>query len=135
MKRITYLFLALSLVSCASADKSKKNELSKVSIEKSLKKGLTKKSEVIKLLGSPEMVNSDSEGEEQWVYSKTASEWNDMGANVGLFGASFLSSALLGTSLDFGGSKGSSSTKTKTLEVYFDKKGILKSYSLSTSKI
>ncbi len=135
MKRITYLFLALSLVSCASTNKEKKSELSKISIEKSLIKGQTKKSDVIKLLGSPEMVNSDSEGDEQWVYSKTASEWNDMGANVGLFGASFLSSTLLGTSLDFGGSKGSSSTKTKTLEVYFDSKGILKSYSLSTSKI
>ena len=134
--KILILVGSIMLTSCATQKKDgEARELSKVGVEKSLVKGKSSKADVIKLLGTPEMVNSNSERTEQWVYSKSETEWNSKYGDIGLGILSFVGSSLLGGFGSIGGSKSSESTKMKTLEIYFNKQGFLNKYAFSYSKI
>ena len=123
------------LTSCASKNKSKGKEFSPMKAKSSLVKGKTTKAEVIKLFGSPEMVNFDSNGSEQWVYSKSSTEWEDSYSEVDVLAADFVSDTLVAGLPSFGSSESSRSDKTRTLEVYFNKKGLLDYYEFSTNTL
>ena len=79
------------------------------------------------------MVNSDSDGKEQWVYSKRASESESKGAGVGLGALTFVGGMLAGIDMDLESSKTSSSLTT-TLTVYFNKKGRVERYNFSSQR-
>jgi len=130
----TLIFITLSIfVGCATPAKSN-SKLKKTIIEKNIKKNVTTKAQVIELLGHPEMINSSSDGEEQWVYVKGSSEsdagYGDIGA--GMLG--FMGTTLTGMHIGGANYSSSSSTKTTTFTVYFDNKNRVSKYNYSSAR-
>ncbi|AUN96856.1 hypothetical protein C0V70_01790 [Bacteriovorax stolpii] len=126
--------IALILTSCASSSKKEeKNPFDALTLKETLKEGLTTQTEVLKAFGAPDITTEDKTKQDVWVYSKhnVASESN--GYAVGAL--AFLPGpfSLAGGVLD--GDKSETSSKTITLTLVFNKKKILKDYSLTKVRI
>ena len=99
--------------------------------------------DVAEALGSPNIVTKDSSGTQTWIYDKIATEAsysNDSGGISGAVGAGGLpgSRALVlgGVSAGYGRSAGASSTSQRTLTVIvkFDKAGLVKDFTYHSSR-
>lgn len=135
MKAI-WIILAISLVGCATKSKepSEKSRLNKAFVDLNIHKNKTSKTEVIELLGHPEMVNSDSEGVEQWVYYKSSSNYDSETNHMGFDLLNYYTPIGIG-GIDAGSRARSSSrsTKSTTFYVYFNKKGVVSKFNFSAS--
>lgn len=135
MKNLFLLLYLTVIGSCASNSTLKEDTaFSKPFLESNLIKGKTSKERVVEILGGPEMINSSSEGGEQWVYSKHQFVDETNGVGVGALGVDLLSYSLIGVGVSADHSTSTSFKRTTTLTIYFTRKGILASYQLSKSK-
>ena len=98
-----------------------------IAVEKTIISGQTNKAKVIQEFGSPNMVNADSDGTEQWVYDYT--RYESSGTDFGALGAAYIPGLVM---VDGGMSKDVSSHKSTTLSIYFDINGIVDRYHYST---
>lgn len=135
MMKNLILLIALTFVGCAGqSQREEKSKLTKVQIEESILKNKTTKSQVVELLGHPEMINSDSSGLEQWVYSKRSSESESGGVGVSTGALAFVGGALGWGDVDVDSGHSSRSTKNTTFTVYFNKQGIVERYNFRTAR-
>lgn len=110
-------------------------------VQKEIRVGMSQ-GDVAAALGSPNIVTNDDEGRDTWIYDKIATEASysrssgGVGGGVGVGG-------LAGTALILGGVGGgysksagavSSTQKTLTVVIRFDKKKKVKSFSYHSSK-
>jgi outer membrane protein assembly factor BamE (lipoprotein component of BamABCDE complex) len=110
-------------------------------VQKEIRKGQSQ-AEVVAALGSPNMVTKDRDDNETWVYDKIATEASYSNSSVGVGGAAgagaFLSPTLLlgGVGANYSRSAGASSSTQRTLTVIikFDKRGLVDSFSYHSSK-
>ena len=123
----------LLLTGCASQNKSN-SKLNKAFVERSIKKNLTTKAQVIELLGHPEMVNSSSDGDEQWVYAKGSSEHDAGYGGIGTTMLGVMGTTLTGLDVSTANYSSSTSTQTTTLTIYFNKKSKVTKYNFSSSR-
>jgi len=137
LKSILIILTVVSVFGCASKnkDEGKIRKFSKVEIEKYVVAKKSSKADVIKALGSPEMINSLSDKTEQWVYSKSAANFGHQSGGIGAGILGFVSSSLVGFDVSGSSTSASLETKTKTLEINFNSKGIVADYSFSYSRI
>lgn len=77
--KLFLLFITASFISCAS---NKSRPESYITIKGTMK-GSTTKASVIKSFGSPEVINSDTDTSEQWVYSKHCLNKKSLGSSGG----------------------------------------------------
>ncbi|MDR2629058.1 MAG: hypothetical protein LBC30_03665 [Puniceicoccales bacterium] len=93
-------------------------------VQRFIRQGMTS-AEVIEVLGSPNMVTKNAEGNETWVYDKIHSECeakrSDFGICLILFGGSSTKVS------------GSSSERTLTIVVHFDKNNKVTDFSYRTT--
>jgi len=123
---ILTLAVSLAVTACATTDVSPQNEerLTIAKVQKEIKIGMTS-SDVVEVLGSPNMVTTDDERRETWVYDKVSTQVKSTQSEAGvwllLFGA--------------GGSEysGSSNQRTLTIIVKFDKAGRVRDFAYRTS--
>ncbi len=119
MKSI-FLAVLVTLTSCASqGDKERQQSaLNKVNVDKVLVKG-TEQVKVLEVLGSPNTVSSNGDGEEVWGYLKSARNSNSssVGTTIWNHSLNYASWGYLGGNV----SNSSDSTSDTTLIVYFDK--------------
>ena len=130
MKKLLILLGALSLVSgCINAGTHRANvrddsadRISVANVQREIKVGMSGADSV---LGSPNMVTSDSQRRETWVYDKVSTE-RVQSASQGGFGL-----ILAG----FGSASGASSTSQRTLTIVikFDEQGLVRDYSYRQS--
>lgn len=139
MKKIWVLIAITALISSLSVE-AKKVELTakKVGmpqtqnmnftlglVQSSLKEGMSQ-SEVISLIGSPNIVTRDSDGKDSWVYDKIYTETSSLGhdgnATIILAGWGRNSHRTV------------QSQKTITVIVKFDKKGFVETYTYHNSQ-
>ncbi|MDR2901918.1 MAG: outer membrane protein assembly factor BamE [Lactobacillales bacterium] len=112
MKRILLIsMLALSpifLFSCGHAidDNRKEENITVAKAQKEIKKGMTS-AEVIEAMGSPNIITTDDQGRETWVYDKISTE------SMNSSSQSYLWLVLLG----MGGKNSASSTNQRTLTI------------------
>ena len=113
--------LMFSTLSCASKPRQKSN-LSAGVVKTQVKKGITSQSEIIKLLGSPNIITKNKAGDEVWTYSRQSFDSQSGGFGGGL--------------LFFGGDKAFSSSASSTFDliITFDKNDIVKDYSIVSSQ-
>jgi hypothetical protein len=98
--------------------------------------------EVASVLGSPNIVTSDEERRETWIYDKISTEnaysSSEGGVSALILGGAPVGSALLGGGLGggYGSKAGASSTTQKTLTVIikFDKSSKVRDFAYHTSK-
>ncbi len=113
--------LMFFILSCASKPRQKSN-LSVGVVKTQVKKGITSQSEIIKLLGSPNIITKNKAGDEVWTYSRQSFDSQSGGFAGGL--------------LLFGGGKAFSSSASSTFDliITFDKSDVVKDYSIVSSQ-
>ena len=132
MKKLLILLGALSLVSgCINAGTHRANvrddsadRISVANVQREIKVGMSS-ADVIAVLGSPNMVTTDSQRRESWVYDKVSTE-RVHSASQGGFGL-----ILAGLSSASGAS--STSQRTLTIVIKFDEQGLVRDYSYRQS--
>ena len=133
---LIFSLLSLFLFGCVASHQNQpidnRDTLTLGIIQKDIKEGMSQ-SDVITVLGSPNIVTSDEESE-TWVYDKISSERSstDVGGAAGGVGAGGSAGGFLGVS----GSKSTSYTSQKTLTVIikFDSSKKVKDISYHSSK-
>lgn len=125
----------LLLASCASETATTtKNPFDALTLKENLIAGKTTQTQILQTFGAPDIVTETNSKEDVWSYSQTKHESSGGNVGAGLLGWMPGPSAVLG---DVWGSvrKDESSSKTVTLIVYFDKKKVLRNYSLNKVKL
>lgn len=147
MKMVKLLFLLMFVGGCMTAAEqealraSKEREMTLGLAQKEIHVGMSQ-ADVATVLGSPNIVSKDSEGNESWIYDKIATEVSysreSGGISAGGGGGSLMGSWLLALS---GQAQYSKSTggmtqtqKTLTVVIKFDEKGLVKTLSYHSSK-
>lgn len=129
IKKIGLLVSLVFIVGCASASYQRQqvrddqgDRLTVGKVQKEIRVGMAS-ADVVGVLGSPNMVSTDDERREVWVYDKVASEVVYSDSNAGL---KFLTS----------GNSGAASTTQRTLTVVikFDKDGKVRDFAYHTSQ-
>ncbi len=137
MKLLLSLAVVILFAGCSSTPKPmehKPTNLTFGAVKSQIKEGVTTQPEVIRLLGSPNMVSKNSQGFEVWTYSKTAtqSESKNMGigGGVGAAAGAFLG-GLVGSA-----SKAVDTTSVKTFDlvISFDNNDVVKETNVVTSE-
>ena len=111
------------VVDCSSSNRpEQKSNLTYGAVKKSIVKGKTNQSEIIHLLGSPNIVTKNSRGEEVWTYSKQSYDSESGGFGGGI--------------ILFGGSKAFSSSASSSFDLIltFDDRDIVRDYSVVSSQ-
>lgn len=128
MKRYLMLCLPLIVVGCAPATYHKQqvqndsgDRITVGKVQREIKVGMTS-AQVIETLGSPNVVSTDEERREVWVYDKIATEvvYSESGA-----GLKFFTSGQAGAA--------SKSQRTLTIVVKFDNEGKVRDFAYHTS--
>ena len=133
MRRNIFIsILVLLLVGCASASDHRSRvrddageRLTVGTVQRNITVGMTT-AEVAEVLGSPNIVSTDEERREVWIYDKIAT---DVSYSTSTAGASML---IIGGS----GSSGAKSTTQRTLTIIikFDKEGKVRDFAYHTSR-
>jgi outer membrane protein assembly factor BamE (lipoprotein component of BamABCDE complex) len=135
MKRIvlfiSLLYLAASITGCASASKHSRDVRSDLGdrvtvgkVQREIKIGMPS-SQVIEILGSPNIVSTDENRLEVWVYDKIASDVTYSNSNGGVW-------LILGAVEGSSGSV-SKSQRTLTIVVKFDADGRVRDFAYHSS--
>lgn len=119
---ITATFLALSLITtgCMTNTHAVKEEnITIAKAQSEIKNGMSS-AEVVDVLGSPNMVSTDTQGREVWVYDKISTNYNSSSASGSLLGLLFGGSGggLGGASAST--ASASTNQRTLTIVVKFD---------------
>ncbi len=149
MKKIlSVLFVALFLSGCVSASAHRQdvqdngpNSLTVGKVQREIKLGMSS-AQVAETLGSPNMVTTDEQRREVWVYDKIASEAAYSNSGVG-YGGGVGAGGSPGSSLILGGLGGSwgknagavsTTQKTLTVVIKFDNEGKVRDFAYNSSK-
>jgi hypothetical protein len=115
MKKILVLFLSLQIFACMPAPQPLSdinNPLTQGNVQLTLKKGLTKKVEVLEKFGAPNITTRDSSGREVWTYQRNAT------VSTNSSSSSYWTIVLLGGNSQASGFE--QSNRTMTLIIKFD---------------
>lgn len=103
---------------------SSKNNLTVGLVQQNIKKGITK-DQVVEILGSPNIITSDGNGGETWVYDKISTETNTNRSMSGL--------GLILLNWGKNGSSVSSTQKTLTVIIKFNQNNVVVDFNYRTS--
>ena len=120
-------FILLVCLSCTHNPIQEQQKTEKITVGKAqsqIKKGMSG-GEVAKTLGSPNIVSTDENGHEVWVYDKISSSVSQSSSQSGIW--------LILASVGQEDSKRTSSQKTLTIIINFDKERKVKSLSYHSS--
>lgn len=148
MKKLLVLLGAVALIpGCINAGQHRAevrddsaDRISVAHVQREIKVGMSG-ADVIAVLGSPNMVTSDSQRRETWVYDKVATErvystsQGGLGLLLGGLAGGSSGGGLGGFGSSFGKSAGAASTSQRTLTIVikFDKDGLVRDYSYRQS--
>lgn len=140
--KLVYLTLPLAmfLTGCMSAAQHRADvqdnsgdRLTVGKVQKEIRVGMSG-ADVVQVLGSPNIVSTDDQRREVWVYDKistdTAYSTSSGGVNALVFGSH--GGALFGGGSNTGAA--SKSQKTLTIIIKFDKKGLVRDFAYNTSR-
>jgi outer membrane protein assembly factor BamE (lipoprotein component of BamABCDE complex) len=127
--RLLFLsIMPLFAMACQTASNSAKSvpveRVTVGTVQRFIRNGMTS-AEVVEVLGSPNMVTKNAEGNETWVYDKVYSEYEAKRSESGIC------LILLGGSSSK--ASGSSSERTLTIVVHFDKNSRVIDFSYRTT--
>ena len=148
-KNLAILLLVFFVTGCASSasyhrgevQDNTPNSLTVGKVQREIKIGMAS-AQVAEILGSPNVVSTDEQRREVWIYDKVATEaaystgGGSMGAGVGAGGAPGSALILGGLAGGYGRSAGavSSTQKTLTIIIKFDNEGKVRDFAYHSSK-
>ena len=116
------LAIIFILTACTTMEAPQKSNLTTGMVKAKIQKGMTTQTEVLQLLGAPNLVTKDKTGQEVWTYSRQSFQSKSSGVSGALIlitGTKAVSSAA-STSFD--------------LIITFNNKNIVQSYSMISSQ-
>lgn len=132
--RVRLVFLGILLMccfGCTSVQKQKEvvrddstDRISVGTVQREIRKGMSG-ADVVAALGSPNMVTSDGQQRETWVYDKVSTERVSSNSSGGIF-------LILG-GVQGGGAVSSTTQRTLTIIIKFDEKNLVRDYSYRQS--
>jgi outer membrane protein assembly factor BamE (lipoprotein component of BamABCDE complex) len=128
MKFITLTLLSLLAISCASKDSQSK--INNLEVTEKLVKGKTTQTEILETFGAPEVVEKTESGD-VWGYVRYANESSSVGGGATHYAGAVL---MYWTGINVSGDKSSSSTKTNSLVIHFDKNKVVKNYTFRSER-
>lgn len=138
-KIITIIFASVFMYGCMPAEQHRKavqdNSADRVTVgkvQREIKKGMSG-AKVVEVLGSPNIVSTDKNNNEVWIYDKISTNVARSGSGGGLFLGGLGTDVLGGLGLSANASAASSSQKTLTIIIKFDKNNKVKDFSYRTS--
>ncbi len=123
----TLLLSLLMITSCASTvnnNSLNEEKMTVAKVQKEIKVGMSS-SDVIEILGSPNIITTDSNRRETWVYDKISTQITSSNSSLGTWLLVFGASGSKTTS--------TSSQRTLTIIIKFDEKGLIRDFSYRTS--
>ncbi|MDE0119897.1 MAG: hypothetical protein OXM55_07825 [Bdellovibrionales bacterium] len=114
--------ITFSIASCTSLKAPQKSNLTPGIVKTKIHKGVTSQAEIVNLIGAPNIITKNKDGDEVWTYSRQSFD----SASGGFAGGLLL----------FGGSKAFSSASSNSFDliITFDNKNIVKDYSAVSSQ-
>ena len=145
MRFVAYLLVVLMLaaVGCKSTSQHREavrddtvNKLTVGTVQKEIRVGMSS-ADVVGVLGSPNMVTTDSKRREVWVYDKVSTErvYSTSSGGVGVLGLVFGGSggALGGGSYDASTGASSTTQRTLTIIIKYDEQGLVRDFAYRQS--
>jgi outer membrane protein assembly factor BamE (lipoprotein component of BamABCDE complex) len=143
-KAIPFLAIVLFLGGCATAAQHRAavqdNSSERVTVgtvQKEIRVGMSS-AQVAEVLGSPNIVSTDEERREVWVYDKIATDkaYSSSQGGISALILGFGGNAAGGANAGYGASSGASSTSQRTLTIIikFDKSGKVRDFAYHTSR-
>jgi len=141
---ITAVLLSVSLAGCMSASQHRQavqddtgDRLTVGTVQKEIRVGMSG-AEVAEVLGSPNIVSTDEERREVWIYDKVATDYVKSGSSGGV-SALLLGFGSSGGALGSGGynssaSASSRSQRTLTIIIKYDNEAKVRDFAYHTSK-
>lgn len=122
----------LFLSGCASMQSSSsKDPFTSGQVSLTLHKGKTTEADVLKAFGSPNIVTQDASGNAVWTYQKNAMIESSHSESASALGA--FTTIILGGGASASASGSEQSSKTMTLIITFDSKGVLSNFKSMTT--
>ncbi len=146
MKVVLAIIVSFCLAGCGAqyhrdaVQDNSKDRISAGTVQKEIRVGMSG-SDVVSVLGAPNMVTTDGQRRETWVYDKISTErvYSNSsfggGAGAGGLAGSSNGGGVLGLVLGGSASSGASSTSQRTLTIIikFDERGLVRDYSYRQS--
>lgn len=136
MKKIFLLLVAITVIGCSNTQTdvvpTQKSNLTVGMVKSKVVEGKSTQNDIIELFGAPNLVTTNSQGNEVWTYSKSSYSGKSSSGtvNAGILGTG----AILGV---FGGSASSAISNTSTSSfdfiITFNKQGIVEKYKIISS--
>lgn len=132
MKKIILLFLSIIIIGCTNTQDvvpTQKSNLTVGMIKTKIIEGKSTQNDVIELFGAPNLVTTNSQGNEVWTYNRSSYNTKETSgsANAGILGTG----AILGI---FGASASSAvsnaSTSSFDFIITFNKNGVVEKYKI-----
>lgn len=144
MKRVLALAAMCAVLSTSPAYARKKDEepsdpnmLTQGMVQMTLRVGTTTQGEIIETFGAPNITTIDSSGQQMWVYDRHATVTTDSsgGFSIGILGGAGGGDGGAVGGLGFGKrrSKSTTSTRTMTLVIKFDSRGVVSDFKSRSS--
>jgi len=125
VRTLSLIAIALVAVGCHPVDYASQGEKMTVAkVQREIKLGMSS-SEVVEVLGSPNMVTTDDERRETWVYDKVSTEISSSQAQSGVW--------LLIAGVSQSGSKVSQNQRTLTIIIKFDSNSKVRDFAYRAS--
>lgn len=135
MKNVCLIISMFAFVACASNEKAEeKNPFNAITLKEKIIEGKTSQAEVLETFGAPDITTESEQKEDVWTYAKTSTKNQGSSAGIGAL-ALFLPGPLYGVGGSFDKHEDETATKSVSVIIKFNKKKIVKSYSISRSKI
>jgi len=136
MIRITIVAAVLLLSGCAGnqhytpqADEN----LTVGAVQKEIRIGMAG-SQVAAVLGSPNIVSTDEDRNEVWIYDKISTQYVRADVNAGILAIGGGSDVIGGATVSGGQSSGATSQRTLTVIIKFDGSGLVRDFAYHTSR-
>ena len=136
MYRLTLLAAIIVLGGCAADqyyNPSADEQLTVGTVQKEVRIGMSG-AEVAQVLGSPNIVSTDEDRNEVWIYDKISTQYVRADANAGILAIGGGSDVVAAGGVSGSQASGATSQRTLTVVIKFDENGAVRDFAYHTSR-
>ena len=136
MNRITAILAISLLAGCTGAqhyNPQADEQLTVGKVQKEIRIGMAG-AQVVEVLGSPNIVSTDENRNEVWIYDKISTQYVRADAQAGILAIGGGSDVIVGAGASGSQSSGASSQRTLTVVIKFDEGGLVRDFAYHTSR-